>query len=115
MQTGVVKWFNNAKGYGFILADESGEDIFAHYSVVDMDGYRTLRAGQCVAFEAVDGPKGLHASNIRLLEEVPQLDLAQSLSHSNADLSATPEPLNQGESEKAASHEAAEKAVGEPA
>ena len=70
MKTGVVKWFNNAKGYGFILSDDSGEDIFAHYSSIEMDGYRTLRAGQCVAFEAIDGPKGLHAMSIKVLEEV---------------------------------------------
>ena len=68
MQTGVVKWFNNAKGYGFILSDDAHIDIFAHYSAIDMEGYRTLKAGQCVAFETVDGAKGLHASNIRLLE-----------------------------------------------
>jgi len=68
MQTGVVKWFNNAKGYGFILSDDGHVDIFAHYSAIDMEGYRTLKAGQCVSFETVDGPKGLHASNIRLLE-----------------------------------------------
>ncbi len=71
MQTGVVKWFNNAKGYGFVLADEDGKDVFAHYSAVDMDGYRTLRAGQCVAFEAVDGPKGLHAVTIKILDAAP--------------------------------------------
>lgn len=70
MKTGVVKWFNNAKGYGFILSDESGEDIFAHYSSIEMEGYRTLRAGQCVAFDAIDGPKGLHAMSIKVLEEV---------------------------------------------
>ena len=70
MKTGVVKWFNNAKGYGFILSDEENQDVFAHYSSIEMDGYRTLRAGQCVAFEAIDGPKGLHAMNIQVLEEV---------------------------------------------
>lgn len=70
MQTGVVKWFNNAKGYGFILSDDAHIDIFAHYSAIEMDGYRTLKAGQCVSFEAVDGAKGLHASNIALLEDV---------------------------------------------
>lgn len=70
MKTGVVKWFNNAKGYGFILSDDENKDVFAHYSSIDMDGYRTLRAGQCVAFEAIDGPKGLHAMSIRVLEEV---------------------------------------------
>ena len=67
MKTGVVKWFNNAKGYGFILSDEENQDVFAHYSSIEMDGYRTLRAGQCVAFEAIDGPKGLHAMSIQVL------------------------------------------------
>ena len=70
MQTGVVKWFNNAKGYGFILSDDGHVDIFAHYSAIEMEGYRTLKAGQCVSFETVDGTKGPHASNIRLLETV---------------------------------------------
>ncbi|MGB2271676.1 MAG: cold shock domain-containing protein [Pseudomonadales bacterium] len=71
MQTGVVKWFNNAKGYGFILTDNDGKDVFAHYSTVEMDGYRTLKAGQCVAFEAIDGPKGLHAVSIKILADAP--------------------------------------------
>jgi len=70
MKTGVVKWFNNAKGYGFILCDDSGKDVFAHYSSIEMDGYRTLKAGQCVAFDSIDGPKGLHAMSIKVLEEV---------------------------------------------
>ena len=61
---GKVKWFNNAKGYGFILADGRDEDLFAHYSAIQMDGYKTLKAGQPVRFEIVQGPKGLHAINI---------------------------------------------------
>jgi cold shock protein len=65
MPTGIVKWFNNTKGYGFILADNGGGDIFAHYSAIDMDGYRTLKAGQSVQFEAEQGPKGLHAKKIQ--------------------------------------------------
>ncbi|HAB55127.1 MAG TPA: hypothetical protein DCE61_01795 [Cellvibrionales bacterium] len=73
MQTGVVKWFNNAKGYGFILTDIENKDVFAHYSAVEMDGYRTLKAGQCVAFQAVDGPKGLHAASITILAEAPDI------------------------------------------
>lgn len=64
MPTGTVKWFNNAKGYGFILADEGGEDLFAHYSAIQMEGYKTLKAGQVVAFEITKGDKGLHAINI---------------------------------------------------
>ena len=64
MQTGTVKWFNNAKGYGFILPDDGSGDIFAHYSAIDMEGYKTLKADQNVAFEAEQGPKGLHAKHI---------------------------------------------------
>ena len=64
MQNGTVKWFNNAKGYGFILPDSGDGDIFAHYSEINMDGYKTLKAGQNVQFEAVAGPKGLHATSI---------------------------------------------------
>ena len=73
MQTGVVKWFNNAKGYGFVLSDDDGKDVFAHYSAVEMEGYRTLRAGQCVAFEAIEGPKGLHAVSIKVLDDAPDV------------------------------------------
>lgn len=65
MPTGTVKWFNNAKGYGFILPDDGGEDLFAHYSAIEMDGYRTLKAGQSVLFGIVKGDKGLHATNIQ--------------------------------------------------
>ncbi|MBV1932136.1 MAG: cold shock domain-containing protein CspD [Porticoccaceae bacterium] len=64
MPTGTVKWFNNAKGYGFILSEESGADIFAHYSAIEMDGYKTLKAGQVVNFELIDGDKGVHAAHI---------------------------------------------------
>jgi len=65
MLSGKVKWFNNAKGYGFIVADGREEDLFAHYSAIQMDGYKTLKAGQAVTFELLQGPKGLHAINIR--------------------------------------------------
>jgi CspA family cold shock protein len=65
MATGKVKWFNNAKGYGFILAHTGGEDLFVHYSSIQMDGYKTLKAGQSVEFDIQQGPKGLHAVNIR--------------------------------------------------
>ncbi|MDP5208937.1 cold shock domain-containing protein CspD [Microbulbifer sp. 2205BS26-8] len=64
MPTGTVKWFNNAKGYGFILADDGGEDLFAHYSAIQMEGYRTLKAGQQVTFDIIRGDKGYHATNI---------------------------------------------------
>ena len=67
--TGSVKWFNNAKGYGFILPDGGGEDLFAHYSAIQMDGYKTLNAGQKVSFDVVPGDKGLQALNIQAAEE----------------------------------------------
>jgi CspA family cold shock protein len=66
MAIGTVKWFNNAKGYGFVRPiNDEGEDIFAHFSTIIMDGYKTLKAGQLVEFEISTGPKGLHAINIR--------------------------------------------------
>lgn len=65
MALGKVKWFNNAKGYGFILPDGGGDDLFAHYSSIQMDGYKTLKAGQDVEFDILEGPKGFHAVNIR--------------------------------------------------
>lgn len=66
MAVGKVKWFNNAKGFGFIVPEDGGEDIFAHYSTIQMDGYRSLKAGQDVSYEVEQGPKGLHAANIGL-------------------------------------------------
>lgn len=77
MQTGKVKWFNNAKGYGFILGDESNEDLFAHYSSIQMDGYKTLKAGQSVQFETTPGPKGLHAINIQNGPEAQTSEIEQ--------------------------------------
>lgn len=71
MTTGQVKWFNNAKGFGFILPDNGGEDLFAHYSSIEMDGYKTLKAGQAVSFEVIEGPKGLHATRIRPIAAEP--------------------------------------------
>ena len=69
MATGTVKWFNNAKGYGFIRPDNGGDDIFAHYSTIDMDGYKSLKAGQEVTFETCEGPKGLHAQAINTVAQ----------------------------------------------
>ena len=64
MAHGTVKWFNNAKGFGFIRPEDGGEDIFAHYSTIQMEGYRTLKAGQDVNYELDAGPKGDHAASI---------------------------------------------------
>jgi CspA family cold shock protein len=64
MATGTVKWFNDSKGYGFITPDDGGEDLFAHFSAIQMNGFKTLKEGQKVAFDVVSGPKGKQASNI---------------------------------------------------
>ena len=68
MATGRVKWFNNAKGYGFIRPDNSDSDLFAHYTSIEMQGYKTLKAGQIVKFEVIDGNKGQHA--VKIMPEI---------------------------------------------
>ncbi|MGL4767929.1 MAG: cold-shock protein [Formosimonas sp.] len=65
MATGTVKWFNNSKGFGFITPDGGGEDLFAHFSSIAMDGYKSLREEQRVTFDITDGPKGKQAANIK--------------------------------------------------
>ena len=65
MPTGTVKWFNDSKGFGFIEPEGGGEDVFAHFSAVQMEGFRTLKQGSRVSFELVQGPKGHMAQNIR--------------------------------------------------
>ena len=65
MATGTVKWFNDAKGFGFITQDNGGEDLFAHFSAIDMGGFKSLKEGQKVSFEITKGPKGNQASSIR--------------------------------------------------
>tara|TARA_B100000035_G_scaffold315257_1_gene334755 strand:- start:17929 stop:18132 length:204 start_codon:yes stop_codon:yes gene_type:complete len=64
MAEGTVKWFNDAKGFGFITPDDGSEDLFAHFSSISGDGYKSLKEGQRVTFEVTDGPKGKQASNI---------------------------------------------------
>jgi len=64
MATGIVKWFNNAKGYGFVTPDSGEQDVFVHFSAIDMEGYKTLKEGQRVEFEVEEGPKGLHAQKL---------------------------------------------------
>jgi CspA family cold shock protein len=65
MATGTVKWFNDAKGFGFITQDGGGEDVFCHHTAINMDGFRTLQEGQKVQFDVTRGPKGLQAQNVR--------------------------------------------------
>jgi cold shock protein len=65
MATGTVKWFNDAKGFGFITQDGGGEDVFCHHTAINMEGFRTLQEGQKVEFEVTRGPKGLQAQNVR--------------------------------------------------
>lgn len=66
MATGEVKWFNNAKGWGFIVPEQGGDDIFVHFSAIEGggDGYKTLLAGQNVSFNLENGERGLHATNV---------------------------------------------------
>ncbi|SEK28947.1 cold shock protein (beta-ribbon, CspA family) [Roseateles sp. YR242] len=68
MATGTVKWFNDAKGFGFIEPEQGGGDVFAHFSAIQMEGFRTLKQGGKVTYELVNGPKGEMAQNIRPLE-----------------------------------------------
>jgi cold shock protein len=65
MTDGTVKWFNAEKGFGFITPDDGGSDVFAHFSAIEADGYRSLEENQRVSFEVTQGPKGPQASNIR--------------------------------------------------
>ena len=64
MAIGTVKWFNNAKGYGFLTPESGGQDVFIHFSAIEMDGYKTLKEGQTVEFDLEEGPKGLHAQRV---------------------------------------------------
>jgi CspA family cold shock protein len=66
MSVGTVKWFSDQKGFGFITPDDGSKELFAHHSNIQMDGYKSLKESQRVTFDAVDGPKGPAASNIRI-------------------------------------------------
>ena len=64
MQSGTVKWFNNAKGYGFIVPESGGEDVFVHYSTIDGAGFKTLKEGQVVQYEASESPRGVQTTRV---------------------------------------------------
>ena len=80
MALGTVKWFNDAKGFGFIEPEAGGEDVFAHFSAIQMEGFRTLQQGSQVSFELIQGPKGQLAQNIMQLnmlkEKAPEMSQA---------------------------------------
>jgi CspA family cold shock protein len=74
MATGTVKWFNDAKGFGFIEPDQGGGDVFAHFSAIQMEGFRTLKQGSKVRYDLVAGPKGMLAQNIQQVEGMTEAD-----------------------------------------
>ena len=67
MATGIVKWFNDAKGFGFITPDDKSEDLFAHFSAIQSSGFKSLQENQRVSFDVTTGPKGKQASNIQVI------------------------------------------------
>ena len=76
MAKGEVKWFNNTKGWGFVMIEETGEDIFVHFSAINGTGYKTLIAGQKVNFELQKGDRGLHAINVSIDETEAAAEVA---------------------------------------
>ena len=84
MTFGTVKWFNDAKGFGFIEPAEGGEDVFAHFSAIQMEGFRTLQQGETVSYELVQGPKGCLAQNIRPTAAQDHLEMSDEHAGSEA-------------------------------
>jgi CspA family cold shock protein len=76
MSEGAVKWFSDAKGIGFIQPDGGGADVFVHFSAIVMEGFKTLRPGQRVGFDLMDGPKGVFAANVQAVAATPAMQQA---------------------------------------
>jgi len=76
MATGEVKWFNNAKGWGFIIPQGGGDDIFVHFSAISGTGYKTLNPGQIVNYDVIKGERGLHATNVMAMGETAEAAMA---------------------------------------
>jgi CspA family cold shock protein len=85
MAKGTVKWFNDAKGFGFIEPEGGGADVFAHFSAIQMDGFRTLKQGSQVTFDLVQGPKGDLAQNIRPLDRSVSVEAREPVSPAAGD------------------------------
>ncbi len=87
LQRGVVKWFNDAKGFGFI-EHESGRDVFVHYSVIESEGFKTLKDGEEVAYELSEGDKGLHAARVIRTSAAPVTASSRPASTDDASMAA---------------------------
>jgi cold shock protein len=81
LATGTVKWFNDAKGFGFIEPDGGGSDVFAHFSAIAMEGFKTLKQGSRVTFEIFEGPKGQLAQDIHAQPAVARLEAVRTAEH----------------------------------
>ncbi len=93
MSHGKVKWFNNAKGFGFVIDDNGGDDLFVHYSYINSEGYKTLKTGQRVRFDVQEAPNGRHAIQVELIDD--QLEKVESTQYPVTDCNAniTPQKL----------------------
>jgi cold shock protein len=95
MPIGTVKWFNDAKGFGFIEPEGGGEDVFAHFSAIQMEGFRTLKPGAKVRYELTNGPKGMLAQNIAPITAAEAEEgLGADLSFREMPASIGPQPLH---------------------
>lgn len=104
MHEGKVKWFNNAKGYGFIIEDGESEDLFVHFSAIQMEGYKTLKAGQYVKFEKQPSSKGIHAVNI-IPQETPARENKESGGEGGGEESKEDQASSEGSSSESSARQ----------